>query len=125
MEETIQNLQEQLNQALLRGDGAVLDRLVDADCQIIGPRGFKIAKDEWIGVHGSGEFEQIRLEVRDTELHHFGATAVRCDILDSACRYHGELITGQFRVTQVWARQAETWTLVAIQYTPLAAEVTS
>lgn len=120
MEETIQDLQEQLNQALLKADKAVLDRLVDDNCQIIGPKGFKIAKDEWIDVHAGGEFEQIRLDVRDAELHLFGATAVRCDIMDSACRYHDELITGQFRVMQVWAQQAETWRLVAIQYTALA-----
>lgn len=120
MEETIDDLQERLNQALLGADGEELERLVDSDCQIIGPKGFKIAKDEWIGVHGGGEFEQIRLEVRDAELHLFSATAVRCDILDSACRFRGQVITGQFRVTQVWARRSETWRLVAIQYTPLA-----
>jgi|SRR5579884_1397075 len=120
MDETVDKLQARLNQALLDADGAVLDRLVAPDCQIIGPKGFKIAKDEWIGVHGGGEFEQIRLEVRDAELHRFGATAVRCDILDSACRFRGEVITGQFRVTHVWARQSRTWRLVAIQYTPLA-----
>ena len=50
--ETIRDLQNQVNRALLASDTQTLHDLVAPDARIIGPRGFLIGRDEWIGVHG-------------------------------------------------------------------------
>lgn len=47
---------------------------------------------------------------------------MRCDLQRSECLFHGETITGLFRVLNVWARTAEAWQLVGIQYTAVAPE---
>lgn len=120
MEETIHDLQKQVNTALLQSDAETLDKLVSGDCQIIGPKGFKISKDEWIGVHEGSDYEQIRLDVRETEVHMHGDAAVQCDVQESRCSYKGEIIDGLFRVLHVWAKHPERWRLVAVQYTSLS-----
>ena len=40
--------------ALLASDRESLDQLVAEGCQIIGPKGFQIAKDDWIHAHVDG-----------------------------------------------------------------------
>jgi uncharacterized protein (TIGR02246 family) len=121
MENTIRQLQDEFHAALLRGDAAVLDSMVADECRIIGPKGFYIGRDEWIGTHKDSEYEQVRLESRDVELQTYGDTTIRWEAQDSRCIYKGETIDGLFRVTQVWVRQADTdrWRLAAMQYTPL------
>jgi hypothetical protein len=61
--ETIRDLQDQVNRALLASDTRTLNDLVAPDARIIGLRGFLIGRDEWIGVHEGGDFRQERLEV--------------------------------------------------------------
>ena len=42
------------------------------DCRIIGPKGFVVAKDDWIGVHASGVYEQVLLRTVESELFQHG-----------------------------------------------------
>jgi ketosteroid isomerase-like protein len=119
MESAIRRLQDDFHAALLRGDAAVLDSMVADQCRIIGPKGFYIDRDEWIGTHKDSDYEQVRLESRDVELRLYGGTAIRWEVQDSRCVYKGETIDGLFRVTQVWINQADRWRLAALQYTSL------
>lgn len=119
--ETIRDLQEEVNRALLCSDWATLDRLVAADARIVGPRGFMISRDEWIDAHRTGDYEQGRLETGDTEVFGYDNTGVRIDLVESECRYKGETITGRFRVMQTWATRDGDWQLVGLQYTTVAA----
>lgn len=62
MEDTVRTLQDQVNAALLGGDWETLTSLVAPDARIIGPKGFIIDRDTWIGVHQESEYDQVRLE---------------------------------------------------------------
>jgi Domain of unknown function (DUF4440) len=117
MDETIRDLQRQLNQALLDGDSGALDTLVSDDCRIIGPKGFFIPKSEWIDVHKSGDYRQIQLDTLDEQIQAYGDAAVIWGLQRSKCSYRGEAIDGEFRVTHMWARQSQRWQLVATQFT--------
>jgi ketosteroid isomerase-like protein len=119
MNSTIRQLQDDFHAALLGGDAAALEAMVASECRIIGPKGFFIDRDEWIGTHQDSDYQQVRLESRDVELRTYGDTAIRWEVQDSRCLYKGATIDGLFRVTQVWIRQAETerWRLAALQYT--------
>lgn len=108
--------------AALGGDHDALQACVAERCQVIGPKGFRIGKAEWIASHSSDLYEQVSLESLDSETHFYGDTAVRSDLQRSECRFHGELITGLFRVLSAWTREDTGWQLVAIQYTALAPE---
>jgi len=111
---------QRLVQSLISQDTAALKLLVDPDCRIVGPKGFMIETDEWIGVHASGAYEQIALELLESDMVMHGETAVRTEIQRSECRFHGESIKGLFRVMSVWLARDGDWRLAGVQYTPLA-----
>jgi hypothetical protein len=108
--------------ALVDGDRETLGRWVADDCQIVGPKGYLIGKEEWIETHDSGVYEQVMLEVEHTELTVRDDLALRCDLQRSECLFKGETIKGLYRVLNVWARAEESWQLVGIQYTAVAPE---
>jgi hypothetical protein len=120
MEETIRTLQDQVNAALLASDWQTLTTLVAPHAHIIGPRGYSISRDEWIDVHQSGDYQQGKLDVSQTEISVYDRAGIRVDVVDSACTYKGEQITGRFRVLQAWATHNDHWQLAAVQYTALA-----
>ncbi|WP_163510611.1 nuclear transport factor 2 family protein [Fodinicola acaciae] len=118
--DTIELVQIRLNQALVDGDSAALRELVADDCRIIGPKGFMVATDEWIDVHASGVYEQVRLETVESEVIDHGDTAIRSDMQRSACVFQGERIGGLYRVLSVWLRTTSGWQLAATQYTAIS-----
>jgi len=119
-EDTVRALQDQVNAALLGSDWERLNELVSPGARIIGPRGFLIDRDTWVGVHRESQYEQVRLEPTETDVRAYGNTGVRVDEVRSECRYRGETITGHFRVSQIWAADRGRWQLVALQYTAIA-----
>jgi hypothetical protein len=54
VEELVRSLQDRVNAALLESDWATLNDLIAPDARIIGPKGFVIDRNTWIGV-SSGE----------------------------------------------------------------------
>ncbi|HZC26416.1 MAG TPA: nuclear transport factor 2 family protein [Actinopolymorphaceae bacterium] len=121
VEETIAESQQALNTALMDGDAEELERLVATDCRIVGPKGFIVAKDEWINVHSSGVYELVFLRTVQSEVISYGDAAVRCDVQHSKCIYKGQDISGEYRVLSVWVRKDSSWQLAAIQYTAMPA----
>src|SRR5689334_16623923 len=119
LSDTIEAAQQRLNHALVTGDRVALAELVTGDCRIIGPKGYLVAKDEWIDVHSSGVYEQLLLRTVESELLPHGDTAIRSDVQQSECVYRGEYITGLFRVLNVWVHHSGHWQLAATQYTAL------
>lgn len=113
---------EHLLTALIDGDTASLRDLVAPDCQIIGPKGYRIGRREWIETHSSQVYQQVRLDLVESEVQAHGDVAIRCDLQRSECRYQGETIKGVFRVLNVWIRNRDQWQLTAIQYTGVAPE---
>ncbi len=117
MEETVRTLQDRVNVALLESDWETLNELIAPDARIIGPKGFVISRDTWIGIHKESEYQQVRLEPTETDVHTYDNAGIRFDVVDSECTYKGETITGRFRVAQVWVTDHDRWQLAAVQYT--------
>jgi hypothetical protein len=117
---TIADLQRRVNEALVAGDAATLERLVAPDCQIVGPKGFMIGRDQWIKVRQGGyDYEQLFVRPIREHLVAYDNAAIRCDVIESACTFRGERIDGLFRVTQAWLTRGGRWQLAAVQYTSL------
>jgi hypothetical protein len=119
MEESVRSLQDRVNAALLASDWETLNDLVAPDARMIGPKGFMIDRDTWIGVHQESEYQQVRLQPAETEVHTYDRAGIRLDVVDSECLYKGETHAGRFRVTQVWVTDHDRWQLAAVQYTAL------
>jgi hypothetical protein len=119
-ETTINTLQDRVNRALLTGDWHTLTELVAPEAVITGPRGYTIDRNEWINVHREQAYEQVRLEVVESEAHAYDGAGLRFDLVESECVYHGETIEGRFRVSQAWVIDAGGWQLASIQYTTAA-----
>ncbi len=110
----------ELIDALVAGDTHALAVRVADTCQIIGPKGFQISKDEWVSTHSSQVYQQVALDQLHSEVHRYVTTVVRCDLQHSECIFQGEVITGLYRVLSVWVQAARGWQLVAIQYTSVS-----
>lgn len=119
MEDKIRTLQDRVNEAMLGSDWGTLNELIAPDARIIGPRGFIISRDEWIGAHQESDYKQVRLEATETDVHAYDNAGIRFDVVESECTYKGETITGRFRVAQVWVTDRGRWQLAAVQYTAL------
>lgn len=115
--ERVDRLQDEANQALLDNDWQTLERLVAPGARIVGPRGFMISRDSWIGVHQESAYEQERIEVVESVVDAYDRAAVRVDVIESRCRYEGQTIAGRFRVSQTWVTVDGRPQLVAVQYT--------
>ena len=115
--EQVNRLQDKTNQALLDHDWSTLESLVAPGARIVGPRGFLISRDRWIGVHQEEAYEQERIELVESVVDTYDDAAVRIDLVESRCRYHGETIDGRFRVCQTWVTIEGNPQLAAVQYT--------
>jgi hypothetical protein len=115
--EWVDRLQDKANQALLDHDWPTLEHLVAPGARIVGPRGFLISRDRWIGVHQESTYEQERIEVVESVVDSYDNCAVRIDLVESRCRYEGQTIAGRFRVCQTWVTVEGTPQLAAVQYT--------
>jgi hypothetical protein len=117
IERELDQLQARVNDALLTSDWETLTHLVADDASIIGPRGFMIGRDTWIGVHKEQAYEQVRLETTESLVRAYDSAGLRVELVESECRYQGETIAGRFRVGNTWAMAGGSWKLVAVQYT--------
>jgi hypothetical protein len=115
----VRAVQDRFDRAELTGDRATLRELIADDFLSIGPRGFVLDKDEWIGRHD--EFTYQQLETGEMDIRCYGDTAVVRDVQRNRAGYRGQDVAVTTRVSQVWVRQDERWRLVAIQFSPLAA----
>ena len=118
--DTVNGLQDKVNAALLDSDWDTLNDLVSPDAVITGPKGYTIDRQEWLGVHRESYYEQVRLDIAESEVRGYDGAGIRSDLVESECRFKGETIEGRFRVIQVWVADAGRPRLVALQYTTAA-----
>ena len=119
MRDEILRLQDEFDRAELRADADALRRLIADDFLSIGPRGFVLTKDEWIGRHV--HFRYHELETSEHDVRTYGDTAIVRTVQRNKATYGDQHVELAVRVGQVWVRQ-EGWRLAAIQFSPLAEE---
>jgi hypothetical protein len=118
MKNTIRQLQEEFDRAELEGDTKKLRPLIAEDFISIGPRGFLMDKEAWIGRHV--HFKYLALESSEVDVRLYdGAAILRC-IQRNRASFKGDEMAHAVRVSQVWVSQGEQWRLAAIQFSPLA-----
>jgi hypothetical protein len=116
--EIILDLQHKFDQAELHGNKAALNDLLTDDFISIGPKGFLLNKNNWIGRHD--QFKYDKLETSDTDVHLYDKAAIIRNIQRNEASYKNEPVKVAVRVSQVWVNENDQWKLAGIQFSPLA-----
>jgi ketosteroid isomerase-like protein len=91
-------------------DAAALDRLLADDFVGVGPVGFVLGRDQWLGRFGNG-LENRAFAVQDAQVREYGTAAVVVGVLAQETSFQGADNSGRFRLTLVAARPADRWLL--------------
>ena len=119
-EAEVLDLVEEWRKAELRGDVAALDCLLAADFLGIGPRGFVLNKEAWLGRHSSGDFKYLSMEQRDPVLRKYTDSAILLVTEESKSTYKGQPVSvGALRATYTFVRLRGSWRLSGVQYSPI------
>src|SRR5205807_8307778 len=113
-------LTEEWRQTESQGDVPVLDRILAADFLGIGPRGFVLNKEAWLGRHSSGDFKYLSMERRDPMLRKYTDSAILLVTEESKSTYKGQPVSvGALRATYTFVCLRGSWRLAGGQYSPI------
>lgn len=105
--------------AELNADVAALDDLSAADFTLVGPLGFVLDKQQWLGRYRSGVFVTDELTWDDVTVRDYGDTAVVIGRHSQRARYQGNSADGQFRATHILVRRDGRWLLAGMHLSPI------
>ena len=112
----IEQLENAWQNAVLKGDAVAMDSLLAADYMAITPNGTMQSREEILADLRSGALRITSLEVSDRKVRFYGKTALvtsRTDVTGTAA---GREITGSYRYTRVYVRDAQgKWKIVSFE----------
>ncbi len=101
--------------AELRGDADDLAAITADDFVGVGPRGFTLTKEQWLARFRSGDLRHESFALNEVAVRRYGEAAVVNGRQVQRTQFQGNDVSGQFRVTLVFVRQADGWLLVSWQ----------
>src|SRR2546428_13090157 len=105
-EADVLELAEDLRKAELRGDVAFLERVLAPDFVGIGPRGFVLTKEAWLGRHRSGDLKYETLDRDEVSLRAYADAAIMTSREIGKTKYKGqEVPIGALRPTHAVVRR--------------------
>ena len=119
-EQELTQLTDQYIAALKGKDAAALERIWADDLTFINPGGAVLTKAQRLADIQSGANRFDSLEVSDRTVRVYGDTAVMTSLTTMKGQYGGQDASGQYRVTNVFARRGGGWQIVSLQMTPIA-----
>jgi len=115
----IRDLERRWTEAETRGDVAALGGLSTDDFRLIGPAGFVLDKQQWLGRYRIGDLVTSSLRFEDPETRLYGDTAVTIGRHVQEAAYQGHPVNGQFRASHVAVRAGNAWRLAGYQLSPI------
>jgi ketosteroid isomerase-like protein len=111
---TIENLEEQLRQAMLTSDVAVLDELIADDLVWTTHTGFVSNKQHDLDAHRSGIFRFTKLEISDRQIHPYSNDCIVVTLkVEATGTLSGQAFSEAYRFTRVWVQRQNRWQIVA------------
>src|SRR5690242_12326245 len=101
----LQKLGQEWVAAELKGDVNFLSALLAPDFVGIGPRGFVLTKEQWLGRYSSGSFRYQSLSWEDLQVRTYGASAIVIGKQVQEAAFQGQPSNGQFRGSQLFVKQ--------------------
>jgi ketosteroid isomerase-like protein len=102
-----------------RGDVEALDAILAPEFVGVGPFGFTLDREQWLGRFRSGDYVSNGLAFDEISLRLFGATALVIGRQLSEATYQGRPTGGRFRTTLVFVRRDGDWRLAGLQYSAI------
>ncbi|WP_220199711.1 nuclear transport factor 2 family protein [Ktedonospora formicarum] len=102
--------------AELRGDTAFIEKTLTDDFVGIGPLGFLLHKQQWLGRHQSGELKYETLDLDEVQVHLYSGVAILTGRHVQNSLVRGQNVKAQLRTTLVFVQQQEAWQLASLHY---------
>ena len=112
MSEEIRDCEERLRRAMLAGDVAELERLLDDGLLFVGPDGGVYGKQDDLALHRSRTTRFTRLEVRELRLAVHDDVAIVTMEANLAGTFGEAPFAGRYRYLRAWARRQGGWRIV-------------
>ena len=113
-------VEEERNQAMLKGDADALGRICADELAWMSPRGELLTKAEMLENLRSGKQEYVSTNRDDVRLHVYGDTVVMTVHSNSTARWQGKTFSYPRRFSNVYVKRDGQWQLVLHQATPIA-----
>ena len=122
MEDRTRRLEEFVGEwadAEQREDVALLREVLTDDFIGIGPLGFMLTKDQWLGRYEGGlSYDSFALD--EVAARFYGSAAVATCRQSQAGEFQGNDASGEFRATLIFAEQEGRWLLAGLHLSPIA-----
>jgi hypothetical protein len=92
----------------------MLAPLLADDFVLVGPLGFVLDKQQYLGSRRSGDLKHESFEWGDVNVHVYGECAVAIGVQTQRSTYQGRDASGRFRVTQIAVRQSGGWVFLGL-----------
>ena len=94
-----------------RGAAQALGPLLADDFVLVGPLGFMLDKQQYLGSRLSGDLRHESFAWEDVRVGVYGEAAIAVGSQTQRSTYQGRDASGRFRVTQVAVQQGGTWVI--------------
>ncbi len=98
-----------------RADSDALDALLADDFVGIGPLGFVLNREQWLGRYRSGGLKNKKFDWQDVSVREYGDVAVAVGVQSQQSTWQGRESSGRFRVSQMYVRKGNRWLIAHIQ----------
>jgi ketosteroid isomerase-like protein len=111
-ETDIRQCEERLRLAMLSGDLAELDALIDDRLLFVGPDGNVYSKENDLGLHRSGSEKITLMEMEDLQMETHPSLAVVIVVAKMAGTFKGQPFAGRSRYLRTWVNTTKGWRIV-------------
>ena len=121
-EQAVLRAEDQITEAIAKGDADTLEKLWAPDYTFINPAGMLLTRDRRLRLMRSGVWKPDSYTRDDIRIRVFGNTAVVTYHAIEIGSMRGTGIPPERRGTTVWVKRAGTWQAVAQETTPVVRE---
>jgi ketosteroid isomerase-like protein len=118
-DEEIREIGRRWVEAEEQGDTTVLGELAVDGFRLVGPLGFVLDKEQWLGRYRSGALITEQLSWEDVEVRGHGDTAIAIGVHAQVASHQGNPANGRFRATHVFVRDGGSWRLAGMHLSPI------
>ncbi len=118
-EQSLMKMEQEMADAMLRGDSSVWDKYSVDNAVFTDPGGMLMTKAQAIGMFKSGDLKIESSKMHDMKVQMFGDTALVTYLTTDKGTYKGKDISGEYRWTDVFVKIAGKWKMIGGQGTPV------